>query len=203
MPPPKTPPAEELAKHNLRQVMAGSHNAKERCERLRNLEYRDYRKFDKNYNKSSERCLEILGFLVTYNWQVYDYTGCKPVSYRPSQYIDVWMSPNLHIPLTNLLRGHIGSKLLADLLDIPEDEFWNWVEELGGDCNRMELHEFAFDPSKHSPTVIHRHTGYTFEVPNSDLIRMQDILLKDRFGAAQGWEGIKQRLRRLFGKRRC
>ena len=131
---------------------------------------------------------------------MHDYTGCKPVSYRP---IDVWMSPNLHIPLANLFRGHIGSKLLADLLDIPEDEFWNWVEEFGGDRHRMQLHEFAFDPSEHSPTVVHRPTGYTFEVPKSDLIRMQDILLKDRFGAAQGREGMKQRLRRFLGKWRC
>lgn len=48
--PPKTPSAEELAKHNLRQIIAGGQDAKERCERLRNLEYREYRKTDKDYN---------------------------------------------------------------------------------------------------------------------------------------------------------
>ncbi|KAI7139625.1 hypothetical protein KC316_g15137 [Hortaea werneckii] len=215
MQPPKDPPveerppveehsrAEELAKHNLRQIIAGSHNAEERSERLRNLEYREYREFDKDHNTSSAPCLEIIGFLVTFNLQVHDYTGCKPDSYRPPYCIDVWMSPNLHIPLSQLVRGYIGSKLLADLLEIPEEDFWDWVEQFGGHRHEMQLHEFVLDPFDQPPTVVYRPTEDTFKVPKSDLDRMEDILWKDIFRAARDRGGMRQRLRRFFGKWRC
>ena len=113
------------------------------------------------------------------------------------------MGPNLRIPLAGLVQGHIGSKLLAKLLEVPEENFWGLVKQFGGHPHRMQTHEFVFDPLAHSPTVVYRPTGDTFKVPEHDMDRMRDVLPKDIFGAALGRGGMRQRLRRFFRKWRC